>query len=123
MNNKSERKTMSGRFDAPGGIPGSVSVAALMLAAFVLAVTLRTALADQATGEIKSTLSQVWMFSEIATRHADAEQDAAWGAFGNGFEAARAIDNPWGRAWAFGKLASTLIELVNTGKGTLTKPW
>ena len=81
-------------------------------------------LAEQATGEIKSTLSQVWMFSEIAIGHAAAdEQDAAWAAFGNGLEAALAIDNPWGRARVFGKLAATLIELVNPGKGTLTKPW
>ena len=81
-------------------------------------------LADQATGEIKSTLSRVWMFSEIATGHAaEDEQEAAWAAFGNGLVAARAIDNPWGRARAFGKLASTLIELVNPGKGTLSEPW
>jgi len=75
-------------------------------------------LAKQATGEIKSALSQVWMFSEIAAGHAAEGEDAdAWAAFDQGVGVARTIDNAWGRARAFGKLAATLIELVNPGKG------
>lgn len=74
------------------------------------------AYANQATGEIKSTLSRVWMFGEIATGHAAAgEEIAAWAAFDHGLTVARSIDNSWGRARAFGRLAATLIELVNPG--------
>lgn len=75
-------------------------------------------LAKQATGEIKSSLSRVWMFSEIAAGHASEGEDTdAWAAFDQGVAVARTIDNAWGRARAFGKLAATLIELVNPGKG------
>jgi len=83
---------------------------------------LTKALANQATGKIKSTLSRVWMFSEIATRHAaEGEEVAAWAAFDHGLTVARSIDNSWGRARAFGKLAATLIELVDPGKGVAVK--
>ena len=60
---------------------------------------------NQATGDIKSTLSRVWMFSEIA----------AWAAFDHGLTVARSIDNSLGRARAFGRLAATLIKLVDPG--------
>jgi hypothetical protein len=33
------------------------------------------------------------------------------------------IDNAWGRARAFGKLAATLVELVDPGKGIPAKTW
>ena len=79
-------------------------------------------LAETATGEIKSTLSRVWMFSEIATAHAhEGEDEAAWEAFDHGHRVAQSINNPWGRARAFGKLAATLIELVDPGKGLSDK--
>jgi len=72
--------------------------------------------ANQATGDIKSTLSRVWMFSEIATGHAaEGEEIAAWAAFDHGLTVARSIDNSWGRARAFGRLAATLIKLVDPG--------
>ncbi len=75
-------------------------------------------LAKTATSEIKSTLSQVWMFSEIATVHAqEGEDEAAWAAFDHGHRVAQSIENPWGRGRAYGKLAATLIELVDPGKG------
>ena len=67
--------------------------------------------ANQATGDIKSTLSRVWMFSEIA----------AWAAFDHGLSVARSIGNSWGRARAFGRLAATLIELVAPGKSARKK--
>ncbi len=80
-------------------------------------------LAEQATAEIKSTLSRVWMFSEIASVHAQqGEDEAAWEAFDHGHRVAQAIDNPWGRARAFGRLAATLIELVDPGKGLPSEP-
>ena len=73
--------------------------------------------AEKATSEIKSALSQVWMFSEITAVHAtEGEDAAAWAAFDHGHRVAQEIDNPWGRARAFGKLAATLIKLVNPGK-------
>ena len=72
--------------------------------------------ANQATGDIKSTLSRVWMFSEIATGHAaEGEEIAAWAAFDHGLTVARSIDNSWGRARAFGRLAAPLIKLVDPG--------
>ena len=72
--------------------------------------------ANQATGDIKSTLSRVWMFSEIATGHAaEGEEIAAWAACDHGLTVARSIDNSWGRARAFGRLAATLIKLVDPG--------
>ncbi|HIM76431.1 MAG TPA: hypothetical protein EYM58_00420 [Rhodospirillales bacterium] len=72
--------------------------------------------ANQATGDIKSTLSRVWIFSEIATGHAaEGEEIAAWAAFDHGLTVARSIDNSWGRARAFGRLAATLIKLVDPG--------
>ncbi len=80
--------------------------------------------AEQATAEIKSTLTQVWMFSEIATEHAVVgENDAGWSAFNQGLQVALRIDNAWGRARAFGKLAATLVELVDPGKGIPSKTW
>ena len=72
--------------------------------------------ANQATGDIKSTLSRVWIFSEIATvQAAEGEEIAAWAAFDHGLTVARSIDNSWGRARAFGRLAATLIKLVDPG--------
>ena len=61
------------------------------------------------------------MFSEIAAGHATEGEDTdAWAAFDQGVLVARTIDNAWGRARAFGKLAATLIELINPGKGLST---
>ena len=75
------------------------------------------AYANQATGDIKSTLTRVWMFSDIATGHAAVgEQVAAWAAFDHGLTVAQSIDNSWGRARAYGRLAATLIVLVDPGK-------
>ncbi len=79
--------------------------------------------ANQATGKMKSTLSRVWMFSEIAAGHAaEGEEVAAWAAFDHGLGVARSIDNSWGRARAFGRLAATLIELVDLGDMPKAKP-
>ena len=58
------------------------------------------------------------MFSEIATVHAqEGEDEAAWAAIDHGHLVAQSIENPWGRSRAYGKLAATLIELVDPGKG------
>lgn len=70
-------------------------------------------LAGASTAEIKSELSRVWMFCDVAVEHATAtEPEAGWKAFTKGLRAARDIDNAWGRARALAKLAITIIELV-----------
>lgn len=70
-------------------------------------------MAVTASGEIKSRLTQVWMFAELAGTHARArEPDAGWKAFRSGLDIASEIDNSWGRARALAKLAATLVEIV-----------
>lgn len=68
--------------------------------------------ADEATAAIKSSLSRVWMFCDIAAgRFADGERESARTAFGRALAEAKDIKNAWGRARALSKVASTLIEL------------
>ena len=79
--------------------------------------------ARRASEQIKSSLSQVWMFSEIASFHAAAaESEPGWRAFRNGLEIAEAIHNPWGRARALAKLAATLIQLVELPAAAPSSP-
>ncbi len=81
------------------------------------------ALAEAATEEIRSKLSRVWMFSEIAAEHAVAsEPNTGWQAFGRGLAVAEAIDNAWGRARAMAKLGTTVIELVDPSLSVATAP-
>jgi len=75
-------------------------------------------LADAATSEIKSKLTRVWMFAEIAIDHArKGEAEIGWEAFSRGLGVGEKIDNAWGRARALAKLAHTLVELFNPGRG------
>jgi len=75
-------------------------------------------LALKTTDEIKSRLSRVWMYADLAAQNARRGDDAlAWDAFNSGLEAGKAIDNPWGRARSLAKLAQTLIELIAPGRG------
>lgn len=68
--------------------------------------------ADEATKAIKSSLSRVWMFSDIAAGRAEAGEGAsARSAFDRAIAEAKDIKNAWGRARALAKVASTLIEL------------
>ena len=70
------------------------------------------AMADTATDEIKSQLSQVWMFGDLSLVHLrHGETDAAWKAWQRGLNIAEHIQNAWGRTRALGKLAATLIKL------------
>jgi len=76
-------------------------------------VTKITALAENATGEIISPFTKVWMFSEIAQAHLSADREpAAWVAFQRALGIAQDISDPWGRARAMARLASTLSELT-----------
>jgi len=73
-------------------------------------------MAVTASHEIKSRLTQVWMFAELASEEARTrESDVGWKAFHSGLDIASQIDNPWGRARALAKLAQTLIEIVASG--------
>ncbi|MBT6093470.1 MAG: peptidoglycan-binding protein [Rhodospirillaceae bacterium] len=69
--------------------------------------------AEAATNAIVSRLSRVWMFGEIALSHArHGHQDAAEAAFKRGLEAARTLENAWGRSRAMARLATTLVEVA-----------
>ena len=76
------------------------------------------ALADTATNAIKSRLSQVWLFADLAARHlrrGDVKQ--SWKMFDRGLKIGQTINNAWGRARALAKLAQTLLELETPSKG------
>ena len=69
-----------------------------------------------ATGQVPSAVSRVWVHGDIATLHARTQgQEQAWIAFDRGMAEARRIDNSWSRARALAKLAQTLIDLVTPG--------
>lgn len=69
--------------------------------------------AEAATRDVKSGLSRVWMFGDLALAHAASlDMDAAWAAFYSGLLIAEATDNAWSRARALAKMAMTLIALV-----------
>ncbi len=69
-------------------------------------------MAKAATALIKSSLSKIWMFSEIALSYAkEGETSSAWAAFWRAMPIAGAIRNSWARARALSRLATTMIEL------------
>lgn len=72
-------------------------------------------LAERATGEVKSSLTLVWMFADIAEeRIGDGDADAAWKAFNRALGIASGISNPWARSRALARLASTHVNLSQT---------
>ena len=75
---------------------------------------LRTAkLAREASDEIKSPLSRIWMYGDIASAHVAAgDERAAWHAFRTALSAAEKVHNPWARARALSRLAAALTELT-----------
>ncbi len=73
-------------------------------------------LAETATEDIKSSLSRIWMFCEIAMSHSAVnERDAAWKTFGHGLAVAEKVNNVWGRARVLSKLAATMVGLIDAG--------
>jgi peptidoglycan hydrolase-like protein with peptidoglycan-binding domain len=71
-----------------------------------------SALADQATGDIKSALSQVWLLGDVASERAALGQgEFAATAFKRGLQISESIHNSWGRSRALAKLAGTLYDL------------
>ena len=74
------------------------------------------ALARQATEDIKSPLTRIWMLGDVASNSAAAgEAEAAWDAFRSGLGLAETVRNAWTRARALSKLAATLVELTASG--------
>ena len=74
---------------------------------------LTRALAERATETIKSPLSRIWMFGDIAFEHAErGEMDAALESFKTGLTIAEGFENAWGRARALGKLAQALSRIT-----------
>ncbi len=70
------------------------------------------ALAIEATEEIVSSLSRVWLYGDIASETSETGQkELARTAFQNGMAIAENIHNAWGRARALAKLAGTLTDL------------
>ncbi len=68
-------------------------------------------LAADATDAIGSSLSQVWMLSDLASENILAGQlERASHAFSRGIAIAESIDNAWGRARALAKMAATLYD-------------
>ncbi len=73
-------------------------------------------LAETATAEIKSSLSRMWMFSELALEKASyQEPEAAWTDFRRALKIAETIQNAWARTRALGQLAAVLVELTKSG--------
>ena len=68
--------------------------------------------AETASGAIKSRLSRLWMFGDLAEAHKRRGEDAAaWASFERALAVARTIDSPWTRARALARLAATLVAL------------
>ncbi len=71
-------------------------------------------LAETATSSIRSALTRVWMFCNIATdSQAAGRPELARRAFDRALELSKTIDNPWGRARALARLAATQVDLLN----------
>ncbi|MDH3336066.1 MAG: hypothetical protein OEL50_05425, partial [Rhodospirillaceae bacterium] len=71
--------------------------------------------AIDATGDIKSSLSRVWMLCDISqTRAAKGNIDGAWDLYNQAKKDAIKIDHPWGRSRALAKVALTLSGLADT---------
>jgi hypothetical protein len=71
-------------------------------------------MAEQATRQIKSPFTRVWLFSEIAIEHFLAKRlELAWSNFKRALTIAESLDSAWGRSRALVRLASVLIKLSN----------
>ena len=76
------------------------------------AATKTETLAETATTSIRSKLTRVWMFCNIATDHVARQSLVLAGkAFDRALTLAKDITNPWGRARALARLARTQVDL------------
>jgi len=72
--------------------------------------------AQLATVDIKSQLTQVWMYTELAILFAGRrDSDSSQRSFKSALDTASQIDNAWGRARALAKLAGTMLEMASIG--------
>ena len=70
--------------------------------------------ADNATDDIISPFSRVWMLCDIAIERSKRfENDGAWSVFNVALDEAKTIKNPWGRARALSKVAATMTSLMD----------
>lgn len=70
--------------------------------------------AIDATGDIKSALSRVWMLCDVAeTRALKDDMKGAWDLYDEAKSEAVEIEHPWGRSRALAKVALTLSGLAN----------
>jgi len=75
--------------------------------------------ASNATDDILSPFSRVWMLCDIAMERAKRqENDAAWSVFNLALDEAKTIKNPWGRARALSKVAATMTSLADKTAAT-----
>jgi len=75
--------------------------------------------ADNATADIRSPFSRVWMLCDIAEERArKQEPDEAWAAFNEAYDEAKTIHHPWGRARALAKVAGTMTALADRAAET-----
>jgi peptidoglycan hydrolase-like protein with peptidoglycan-binding domain len=71
-------------------------------------------MAEQATRQIKSPFTRVWLFSEIAIEHFLAQRvKLSWSNFQRALSIAENLDSAWGRSRALVRLASVLIKISN----------
>jgi len=76
-------------------------------------------LAMNATEDIKSPFSRVWMLSDISEERARRqEMDGAWALFNDALSEAKSITHAWGRARALSKVASTMTVLTDATRNT-----
>jgi hypothetical protein len=69
-----------------------------------------------ATEQIPSTSGQAWLLAELAEdRATGGHGDWAWNMFDRALSITESIKNSWGRARALGRLAQSLVRLVETG--------
>lgn len=77
------------------------------------------ALARDAGSAIKSPLSRIWLYADLAVRHAAAdERAAAESTFAEGIAVARDVGNAWARTRALSRLAVALIEMADPTQAT-----
>lgn len=74
--------------------------------------------AIDATGDIKSSLSRVWMLCDVAeTRAGKGDLEGAWSLYNEAKTEALQISHPWGRSRALAKVALTLTDLASKTTG------
>jgi tetratricopeptide (TPR) repeat protein len=70
------------------------------------------ALADKATSDVESRLSQVWLLADLVAGHVDrGEIDIARQVFQRGLAIAEEVQNAWSRTRLLSKLAASLVRL------------